>query len=490
MQARSRSLPQRRLARVLGGLALSLLLVILAACPTLAGASPTHSFLFAISEFKIAEPPPSRTELFEDLCGVAVDSSGNIYTSDYYRDRVVVLGPTGAYMTMIRGLDPDDGPCGLALDPSGRLYVNDFHRSVLSFDSLGSSPAPIDSNHPTGIAVDPASGDLYVDDRAYIAHYAAPITPGEQPVQKIGLGSLGSGYGVAVSDFPATDGYVYVADSSDRTVKVYDPATDLSSPVAVIDGQGTPQRGFSSLTDSALAIDQSDGHLFVTDNLQSRYFEHPEAALDEFNAAGDYRGQLPRFPTFVDGGPPGLAIADSSTPSPGNLYLTSGNSEEASINVYGPTVSGYSLQVSRSGAGTGSLQSQPAGIDCGSACTAEFNQGEEVTVTAIPDPDSAFLGWSGGGCSGAGSCTVTMSQAQSLSAEFGPAPPVAGGAAPPGHVEPASSAAAVEQAAAPALPGVLGQSVSARVGASPPLPPHPRSHRHRRLKHLKREGGH
>ena len=39
-------------------------------------------------------------------------------------------------------------------------------------------------------------------------------------------------------------------------------------------------------------------------------------------------------------------------------------------------------------------------------------------LSATPDADVTFAGWSGGGCSGTGDCTVTMDAARSVNAEF------------------------------------------------------------------------
>jgi len=41
-----------------------------------------------------------------------------------------------------------------------------------------------------------------------------------------------------------------------------------------------------------------------------------------------------------------------------------------------------------------------------------------VTLTATPDPGSIFGGWSGGGCLGTGTCSVTMNAATSVTATF------------------------------------------------------------------------
>jgi Divergent InlB B-repeat domain len=75
----------------------------------------------------------------------------------------------------------------------------------------------------------------------------------------------------------------------------------------------------------------------------------------------------------------------------------------------------YTLAVSLTG--SGSVTSNPAGISCPSTCSASFNSGTPVTLTATPASGMSFIGWSGA-CSGTGSCSVTMSAAESVSAAF------------------------------------------------------------------------
>jgi Matrixin/Divergent InlB B-repeat domain len=76
------------------------------------------------------------------------------------------------------------------------------------------------------------------------------------------------------------------------------------------------------------------------------------------------------------------------------------------------------LSVARAGAGTGVVTSTPAGIACGSECTESYAPGTSVTLTAAPDAGSTFGGWSGGGCAGAGTCSVTLAAATSITATF------------------------------------------------------------------------
>ena len=81
------------------------------------------------------------------------------------------------------------------------------------------------------------------------------------------------------------------------------------------------------------------------------------------------------------------------------------------------------LQVSKSGTGSGTVTSSPAGISCGSSCFADFVYGTTVTLTADADSGSGFKGWSGA-CSGTGSCEVTVRTASQVSAEFEKGPTV------------------------------------------------------------------
>jgi hypothetical protein len=80
------------------------------------------------------------------------------------------------------------------------------------------------------------------------------------------------------------------------------------------------------------------------------------------------------------------------------------------------TYTAYPLTVTKTGNGTGTVSSTPAGISCGAICTADF--GGIVTLTATADPVSTFAGWDGGGCSGVGPCVLTMDAARSITATF------------------------------------------------------------------------
>lgn len=85
----------------------------------------------------------------------------------------------------------------------------------------------------------------------------------------------------------------------------------------------------------------------------------------------------------------------------------------------------HKLSVARAGDGTGHVGSTPAGIDCGTACEASFTGSPSVTLSATADGGSQFSSWSGA-CTGAGTCTVTMSGDVAVTATFAkkaPPPP-------------------------------------------------------------------
>jgi List-Bact-rpt repeat protein len=79
------------------------------------------------------------------------------------------------------------------------------------------------------------------------------------------------------------------------------------------------------------------------------------------------------------------------------------------------------LKVEKVGLGSGTVTSAPSGIDCGGTCSADFPTGDTIRLTADPAGGSTFVEWTGA-CSGSGSCTVTMSTDQTVSARFDPAP--------------------------------------------------------------------
>jgi hypothetical protein len=76
------------------------------------------------------------------------------------------------------------------------------------------------------------------------------------------------------------------------------------------------------------------------------------------------------------------------------------------------------LIVSKAGNGSGTVTSEPEGIDCGATCSISFAQDSVITLTATPATNSVFGGWSGACTDSEETCVVTMDDAKSVTATF------------------------------------------------------------------------
>jgi DNA-binding beta-propeller fold protein YncE len=297
------------------------------------------------SEAEALFPVPPKEGEIEGPCGLAV-SGNSLYVSDYYHraiDTFSLSGPFPAnYISLLSlpGTNPVSGPvtldgvCGLAADSTGNLYGNEMHEGVLR---LAPTLETIDTGNSTGVAVD-GGGNLYVDYGTYVAEYEAPIAPGDEPDKKIGPDHLLDAFGLAVFG-----GRVYVPDAADDTVKVFEPALKLDEPVLAL----SPPEGFGSLADAAVAVDPTNGHLLVVSSAQFG-LDHPVATIYEFDSSGSFLGRLPGDPVFgnpVFGEPSGIAV----DPATGNLFVTDGNSELSNVFAYGPYAEAGSGGAERTG---------------------------------------------------------------------------------------------------------------------------------------------
>jgi tripartite motif-containing protein 71 len=122
---------------------------------------------------------------FNDMHGIDVDSSGNVYVSDTANNRVQKFGSNGNFITMWGSLNHTniwgyegqgegqlDGPHTVAIDSSGNVYVADYRNSrIQKFDSNGKFITMWGSKGsgegqfkgPEALAVD-SSGNVYVCD--------------------------------------------------------------------------------------------------------------------------------------------------------------------------------------------------------------------------------------------------------------------------------------------------------------------------------------
>lgn len=404
--------------------------------PTIAAAS-THEYLGVFAAGVPQDPPPppgvgERPQDFRKPCGIALSESQNAAVAVYHGSgySVAFFDQNGAYLGKQQSPLSTNGPCDLVYAGSPQhLFGVMFHGAAYDL----TQGTVLDSERSTGVAAGP--GDrIYVAHRHHVSVYESD---GTSAFSVGDAGSLGNAYGVAVD----AAGKVYVGDAESNSVKVFDPSVDPLVPVLVIDGSGTARGSFSDLTDTDVAIAQN-GDLLVVDNLESG-LEDPRAALYEFSPTGAYVGEISHWTILVPASdvdpahyearwlvhtrPTGVAVG-----SDGTIYVTSGKeNEEVVYRFAADTTPTSTLQVLGAGNGEGSVEvrtgtgsdASSGGIQCGLPCTAEFKNGETVSLIAKPSAHSEFLGWAVAGQPNAcldpnSSCQVTLSGSVNVTANF------------------------------------------------------------------------
>jgi hypothetical protein len=83
-----------------------------------------------------------------------------------------------------------------------------------------------------------------------------------------------------------------------------------------------------------------------------------------------------------------------------------------------PDLGPFTLTITKSGDGTGTVTSDVGGINCGVVCQANFAYGTTVVLTAAPDEGSIFKEWSGDASGDLVNATVIMNNNKLVNAEF------------------------------------------------------------------------
>jgi len=116
--------------------------------------------------------------------------------------------------------------------------------------------------------------------------------------------------------------------------------------------------------------------------------------------------------------PASVAVGDFNGDVRQDLAVGNFNSDNVSVLINNTAIAPNTLTVNRAGTGSGTVTSDPPGIDCGATCSASYANGTVVTLTATPDLVSIFNGWSGCDAVSGTTCTVTMNAARTVTASF------------------------------------------------------------------------
>src|SRR5438445_3802236 len=101
----------------------------------------------------------------------------------------------------------------------------------------------------------------------------------------------------------------------------------------------------------------------------------------------------------------------------GPLHVTTPGGTATSTTNFTVTVT---LTVTKTGIIGGTETSGDGGINCGTTCSASYNSGTVVTLTATPNLFSIFIGWSDCDTASGTTCTVIMNTAREVTANYLP----------------------------------------------------------------------
>jgi sugar lactone lactonase YvrE len=191
-------------------------------------------------------------QAFVEPDGVAVDSAGNLYVSDFGHGAVDMFDSSGLGVRQILSSQWSDiaaaGPSGLALDSMGNIYVQNYQSSVaaLKVGALGevTSQSVLDENSSFAVGVDPGLNDVYVAHRSSISAYdslGAQIDTLTLPgLNSVGVAASATTHNVFVSDINGGNVHVFGPPTVVPDVRLAGPATAVSAGGATLHGEINP----------------------------------------------------------------------------------------------------------------------------------------------------------------------------------------------------------------------------------------------------------
>lgn len=294
--------------------------------------------------------------------------------------------------------------------------------------------------HPTGIAVDPFRNRLYVvNNNGEILIWNLSSLEGEIPPLAVLTGSLVAGDHPVFLDVKRDT--LYVANG--REISVFEKLSGLTGDIPTVTPVPTIRIAGESLSQAGLVLDYSQNLLFISSRdpngtiyrvaeastvseevVPAATLAGPETGLDQTAAvtlAGNVFMALNLAGTEIrvwhqadqkdgDRSPTQILELDPNALPEALFYVATQNGERDQAE--------ETLQVEKPGNGHGTITSDLPGINCGTTCSAPFAVGDTVTLTAAPEDDSTFDGWSGCDSATETSCTVAMNGAKTVAAAF------------------------------------------------------------------------
>jgi len=412
--------------------------------------------------------------------GVAVDpTNGDLWISNRDSGGMIRLNAADGSSRGDTPLGTDQGLAHIAFDSAGNLYGNSSQGETVKYARQVGTPEFVDPpsffdtnfNAANDVSVDLVNGDVYIGIDFGILVYDSA----DNQVSGTPFGStLSRLSGVAVDG--AAD-HIYVSNNDTNSVEIWshDPGLRMDALTVTAAGTGTGSvaadhgaiagcGGFggtcsdnyidgdtvelTATADAGMTFDGWSGPdagacttatvcdvpMDAAKNITATF--SPTVTTHTLTVDKSGSGSATSSPAGIACGATcsaqfddGTSVTVTATPDANNVFSGWTGCDSASgtnctvdmtsdRTVTATFVAQHTLSVSKNGTGSGTVTSSPAGIACGATCSALFNNGTSITLTAAADANSTFAGWSGGGCSGTGTCNVNLGADTGVTATF------------------------------------------------------------------------
>ena len=261
------------------------------------------------------------------------DSDGSLSTADEVQ-RLAISCTGGTYRLSFKGQQTGPIACSApGTDPGTPGVVDSIQEALEALSTIGLGNVSVSGAFPSLVTFTGALGNAdvppLVADASGLTGGLARVVVSEAVKGfggHIGEGVLSKAFGV---DVWGANGYVYVSDEGGR-VYVFDArGTHLRAEIdgsVAAGGAGSPG-AFGALPQANVAVDQANGHFFVSDVKEG-------GTVFEFEASGPYVSQIANG--FEDAGPTDLAVDPTEGAGHGRVYVTSGPGPGSRVDAFGP----------------------------------------------------------------------------------------------------------------------------------------------------------